>query len=367
MNKKLFSQLVPLVLLILVTACSQNAIKSPSPREAITSDNVEKLVTLAIIDDSSPLHLSGFEFNDNGDLIIALDHEQYDSLEACEVVVWETDTGAEKARELFELNALMSAAFHPNETQVALGGSNSAVYLWDFESGETTLLTEGIPWSHGGSMTLSDGSIVEMVPVSSLAFSPDGAILAVGYSEGWGHSTVELYDMTKVSQQEVSEPYWTNTITKPGWLTLAFHPNEMILMGSYYNVIYLWDPITGKLIDQHFLNNKDPYKIDLAYAQDGKIIITSTIDQTSYWDSQSFEELDMLDHLSGLKAINFDASIMAVSGDKEIQLWDIATEQLLKSLDVTGRASTISFSPNGTILAIASPDGKIHLWGLPGL
>jgi WD40 repeat protein len=219
-------------------------------------------------------------------------------------------------------------------------------------------------------MTLADGSVVERVPVTSLAYSADGATLAVGYSEVWGHSTVELYDVTEGANAQLNEPYWTYTLQRAGWLDLAFKPDETILTGSYVNTIYFWDPITGELLDQHQLFTGDRLIKDMAYSQDGKLLITTIRDQTnrnqtSFWDIENFENVDMLNHLGGLKALNSDTSLMAVAGANEVSLWDLATKTQLKAFEVSGEISAIAFSPNGTLLAFANPGGKIHLWGIP--
>jgi WD40 repeat protein len=355
MNKKFILHVMGLIFMFIVPACS------PNP---IIPDNVEQLSPLVTIEDDHTKNLTGIEFSADGDLMIALDHAVFKNQEPCEVVLWYTATGKEHASQNLDLWALSTAAFHPNKPLVALGGSNSAVYLWDFNSGETTLVTAGIPWSPDGSAILSDGSIIEMVPVTSLAFSPDGAILAVGYSEVWGHSTVELYDMTEGAKQGNIQPYWTHTIEYGGYLTLAFDPNGKILMVSHANDIYLWEPISGELLQQHHLSIEDLYITDLTLSQDGKILLTTTPDQTYFWDRDTFEKIDKLNHLGGLKALNLDASIMAFIREDEVSLWDIQTGEQLSVLDVPA-ASFIGFSPDGTLLTTVGKDDILRLWGIP--
>ena len=371
MNKRYFPFMV--ALLLTLCACSPKVAGSQVHHEPIMPDNVEQLTQLVSIGDRIINNYSAdIEFSPDGQFIITLGHliwEPGDSNRA-DVVVWEAETGIEQARQSLEIRILNAVAFHPNQPIVALGGENSAVYLWDYHSGETVLVTGGIPWSPGGSMTFADGSVVERVPVTSLAFSRNGTILAVGYSEGWGHSTVELYAISRGAQQENFEPYWAHIIQRGGWLDLAFIPDDMLLTGSHDNSVYLWDPITGELLDQHQLFTGDKLITDMAYSQDGELMITTiwdqiNNDQTSFWDAETFENVDLLNHLGGLKALNLDASMMAVAGENEVSLWDIATKTQLTTIEVSGKVSAITFSPDGALLAFANPGGKIHLWGIP--
>jgi len=364
MNKKIIMRSITLFTLMLIASCSQDNSKFTPTTKLIMADNIEELTQLFSIDEYDSYTFEGIEFSADGDLVIALDHAIFQNQKPCRVALWDTATGKEQASQSLDLWALSTAAFHPNKPLVALGGSNSAVYLWDFSSGESTLVTAGIPWSPDGSLSLSDGSIVEMVPVTSLAFSPDGAILAVGYSEVWGHSTVELYDMTEGAKQGNIQPYWTHTIEYGGYLTLAFDPNGKILMVSHANDIYLWDPISGDLIQQHRLSIEDLYITDLTFSQDGKICLTTTPDQTYVWDRETFEKIDKLNHLGGLKAINLDASIMALIRNGEVSLWDTQTSEQLIVLEVPA-AAFVRFSPDGTLLATAGYGDVLRLWGIP--
>jgi WD40 repeat protein len=88
------------------------------------------------------------------------------------VRLWQVDSGA--CRELpGHTDAVFTAAFHPDGTRLATGGRDGAVWMWDLERGEEVARLPG-----------------HITYVWSLAFSPDGTTLV----SGSGDFTVRLWD-----------------------------------------------------------------------------------------------------------------------------------------------------------------------------
>jgi WD40 repeat protein len=84
-----------------------------------------------------------------------------------QVVVWDVQTGRQRARLTAAGPEMRSVAFSPDSRTLASGADNGDVLLWDVAtSGQRAILTS----SHG--------------PARSVAFSRDGRLLAAGYEDG---------------------------------------------------------------------------------------------------------------------------------------------------------------------------------------
>jgi WD40 repeat protein len=61
-----------------------------------------------------------------------------------------------------------------------------------------------------------------------------------------------------------------------------------------------------------------------------------------------------------------DDSILAVAGpSRMIDLWDVESGRLLRSLGHPDELFAVAFSPAGTLLASGGYDYTIVLWGIP--
>ena len=158
--------------------------------------------------------------------------------------------------------------------------------------------------------------------VSSIAFSPDGALLAYGaYSESYDYATVALWDM------ETRE----NTVTL--WQTKGVPGTQGV-----------------------------PY---VAFSREGTLASGSS-DGIKLWDVATRRETATLPGPSGKLALSPDAALVAASG-RDITLWDVESRERIAVFKGTKGA----FSSDGTLLATSSgsrfdkaEDSWVRLWDL---
>jgi WD40 repeat protein len=102
----------------------------------------------------------------------------------------------------------------------------------------------------------------------------------------------------------------------------------------------------------------------LAFTPDGKVLAVAGGNREDFlirlWDVATGQPLGTLNGHTGIVwgiAFSPDVQMLAsVSSDKTARIWDWRTGSLLKSLDFPGEAVSVSFSPDGHILAVGGVD-----------
>ena len=98
-----------------------------------------------------------------------------------------------------------------------------------------------------------------------------------------------------------------------------------------------------------------------AFSLDGTLLASPQ----TIWDVQSHEVLHKLDGSGYLHPVfSPDGAWLAVSGVQPIKIWDVASGQLARTFESLpdNTSFSISFSPDGTLLADSGRDGRITLW-----
>ncbi len=243
---------------------------------------------------------------------------------------------------------------------LAITGNSGAIQLWD-AADPTHLRPLGSP------IATSSGSACSLV-----MFSPDGQTLACADTSG----TIKLWSVINPAQpQLLSQPL--NSTSDDGVDSLAFSPDGGILVsGDGNGVVQLWN------VPQTVLAGNGAYPIgSVAFSPDGRLLASVNDDgPAQLWDvtnSAAPTPLGSLpaitnDQISSL-AFSPDGRILAAlqvneqTGAGIVQLWSVANpahpEPLGQPLTNTssGGISSIAFSPEGRILAIAS-GLTIRLW-----
>jgi serine/threonine protein kinase len=239
--------------------------------------------------------------------------------------------------------AALSVAFSPDGALLASGNSNQPVHLWRltrrFRSNETTFGTDS--------------------NVLSVAFSPDGRTLATANY----YKTVRLWD--------VPTRTCLATLTgHSGWVhSVAFSPDgTMLATGSSDHTVRLWDMRIRTCLAT--LTGHSEIVREVTFSPDGALLASGSVDKTiRLWDTRTRTCVATIgDNLSSVFSVAFspDGALLASGGsDHAVRLWDAVTRACLATL--TGHSepvASVAFTPDGTTLASGGHDKTVRLWQL---
>jgi WD40 repeat protein len=280
------------------------------------------------------------------------------------VRVWQVASG----KELWSLpeGFVVSLAFSPDGRVLAKGGGGM-VECWDV-AGKKRLCR--LTKAHNG--------------IAKIAFSPDGKTLASVSAEG----TVCLWDWAAGKARLL--------LRAGGPLgALAFTPNgRMVIAAGMYGRIYLWEAATGKALHR---DGHDGVVVDVGYFPDGRVAATSGGDGTvRFWDALTGKERHCFGVPAGAKPMSLSTRGRTVlaRGVRLLELGGPGPARW-RSLADCGDRPVFALSPDGKLLASArqgdplivrdrasgkelrklpgnkkglpalalSPDGKLLAWG----
>ncbi len=199
-------------------------------------------------------------------------------------------------------------------------------------------------------------------PIFSVAFSPNGKILAAGDFNGMIHLW-NLKDKSVTNVLKVHEGI-VNSIT--------FSPDSQTLAsGGEDQTIRLWD-----LRQQQVMPTLSGHKhqvTSVAFSPDGQILASASYDKTIrlwYPFQSDSKPRELLGHEDIVRTVAFSPdgqTLASASDDRTIRLWNLGKRTSKAKLVLYGHEDivrTVAFSPNGQTLASASDDRTIRLWDL---
>ncbi len=259
-----------------------------------------------------------------------------------QVIVWDLATYRELIRFRQQATPYI-LALSPDGKKILTNGEHGGVNVWNAVTGR---------------LLGSFGSDV----VAALTFSPDGRTLAMGDFD----NRIVVWDVARTESMRSWEGHRPMPARQSnGVFGLAFcSDGRRLASGGADGTVRLWDAATGKqllLLEAH----TGPVKV-VAAAPDGKRLASAGLDGTvRLWDLATAQSVrptpEPVGPLMSLTAAPDGQNVAAIGMSDRLFVWNAVTGwSMVKGFPE--RATAAAYAPDGSTLAVATPEGVLQLW-----
>ncbi|MEM6613830.1 MAG: NB-ARC domain-containing protein, partial [Cyanobacteria bacterium P01_C01_bin.72] len=249
---------------------------------------------------------------------------------------------AEFVRSLFTQNLgnVLAVAYSPDNSRIAIADDEGLIYIWQVANNQLELTLQG-----------------HTDWIWSVAWSPDGQTLASSAND----CSVRLWDTT-TGQCLLVSPSHTNSNEVVAWSP----DGNMLASGWSDRTIRIWDTRTGENFRLLDIDTDWLFWAAVSWHADGKTLAVAVKEKIQLWDVETATLIKTIEgHEQNLVCIVWHPTkslIASGSLDGTIRIWDSLTEECLQILPHDNYVWSIAWSHNGQMLASASHDLNAKIW-----
>jgi WD40 repeat protein len=258
--------------------------------------------------------------------------------------LWDALTGKEQIVLKGHRACVYATAFSPDQRILATGGGQRQLILWDTATGKKRAFFEE-----------------HTALVSSLSFSSDAKRLATA---GGDVFTSQIDGEVYLWDYERREARVTLPVPGGAW-SLAFAPDGRVLaIGDGRQNLWLWDAIG----DTDIRLPQGAGVRSVAFAPDGWTVAVGTGWTVKLWNLKDLQNhINMRGHQGFVWSVAFSPDgrqLISGSEDGLVKAWDVASGKELASYDwQIGKIRAVAVAPDG-MTAVAGGDGDIVMWDM---
>lgn len=266
--------------------------------------------------------------------------------------IWIYEVESRELVSVVEAIGVNKIAWSPDGTQIASGGGEGIVQIWDVKTGEQIALYDG-----------------DIAPTLSLDWSPDGKyILFPGGVSGTTYTqdlqfSVYVWDISK-EEIILDIPAEAGQIMSVAWS----NDGTLFATASEFANVTVWDSLTGTKLEYESPEEMYSRVWGLEWSSDDEFIAATTdYSTTVVWDFRQSTSV-YIDYgensaISTLAWSPEEHGLAFGTYDGQVQLWELDSQQFKQTLDGhSAQINDIEWLPDGSQIVTAGSDGKIGFW-----
>lgn len=282
-------------------------------------------------------------FSPDGRMLASVSSDQ-------KINLWDVATQTLLASMCGHQSEVWSLAFSPDGKQLFTGSKDETIAVWPTSP-------------HRAIHSVTIANTGESPPL----FSPDGLVIAAGVGPGEVPLQVGLWDVETAS---------VKVVLRDEKAALWFSPDAKVLATLSQNgEFHFWDLATRTICRRVALSDNASPRGRTIVSKDGRVAAGLTMDSTGRWWVPRVYDVrtglcrgEVRANIRSASSLDLtpDASLLAVGGDRLVELWDVHTRKLLRTLNAhKGDGPAVAFSPQGDVMATCSVDNLVKLWSVP--